>query len=328
MIRRKLGRTGPEVSAIGLGCMSFAGAFGETTEAESHRCLDAAWDHGINFLDTSNVYGMGRSESVIGSWLKRTGKRPVIATKAGIVRDGTSRRWNNSAEHLRSELDGSLKRLGIDHIELFYVHRRDPAVEPEDLAQSLAALEKEGKIGGYGLSEVAPGTLRRAHAVHPCRAVQSEYSLWTRLPELGMIQATAELGVAFVPFSPLARGALGTLPPDPDKLADNDFRRGIPRFGGKNWALNRLQLARFADFARERATTPAALAMAWVLARGDHLIPIPGTRTAEHLADWAGAADMRLTARDLAEIEAIMPVGSAHGDRYSDEAVVGTERYS
>jgi aryl-alcohol dehydrogenase-like predicted oxidoreductase len=207
--------------------MSFSGVFGATTEAESFHCLDAAVEHGIDFLDTANIYGNGVSETVIGRWLSSRKANVAIATKAAIVRGGG---FDNSAGHLRSELDGSLKRLGRDHVELFYIHRRERTRPIEEVVETLKSLIDDGKIGGYGLSEVSPSTLRRAHAVHPCRAVQNEYSIWTRLPDLGLIQTCAELGIAFVPFSPLARGAFGAPIADPASFGPDDFRASIPRF--------------------------------------------------------------------------------------------------
>ncbi len=209
MQQRQLGTGGPMVSALGLGTFSFGGAYGPTDMAESHAALDAAWDHGITFLDTANIYGKGVAETVIGSWLHSRKHRPLIVTKAGFTED-PQKRVDNSPAFLRSCLDASLKRLGVDHVALFYAHRHDPEVPAEDLAGTMQRLQEEGKILGYGLSEVAPYTLERAHAVHPVTAVQNEYSLWTRQPELGLIQRCQSLGVAFVPFSPLARGAFGT----------------------------------------------------------------------------------------------------------------------
>lgn len=326
MKRRELGKGGPQVSALGLGCMSFAGFFGETDEATSLACLDAAYDAGIDFLDTSNIYGMGRSERVIGTWLARRKPRVTIATKAGIV-TAPERRFDNSEAYLRSELEGSLKRLGVDHVDLFYIHRREQARPVEEVVAVLKALIDEGKIGGYGLSEVSPATLRRAHAVHPCRAVQNEYSLWTRQPELGMIQTCAELGVAFVPFSPLGRGVFGEVFPDPARMAETDFRRRIPRFTEPNWTHNRAAIEPFKAFARARGWSVAAAALAWVLDRGDHLIPIPGTRTAAHLSEWATADRIVLTDEDRAEIVRLLPAGFAHGDRYNDQQIIGVERY-
>lgn len=326
MRTRQLGRDGPQVSAIGLGCMSFANVFGPTTPAESHRTMAAALDAGIDFWDTANVYGNGLSEQVIGDFLRASGARPRIATKVGITRR-PERPFDNRPGHLRAEIEGSLRRLGVERVELYQIHRRDPDVPVEEVAGALGRLVTEGKIAGYGLSEVAPSTLRRAHAVHPCRAVQSEYSLWTRLPELGMIQTCAELGVAFVAFSPLARGMLSDAPPDPALMAADDFRLGLPRFQEPNLGYNRACIARFAGFARSRSWTTAAAALAWVLDQGPHLIPIPATRTTGHLAEWARADRIVLTADDHAEIDRLLPVGWAHGDRYSAAQNIGPERY-
>lgn len=326
MKTRKLGTNGPEVSAIGLGCMSFAGFFGSTDEATSHRCLDAAVDHGITFLDTANVYGPHTSETVLGRWQHPRKSDMVLATKAGITRNPDTP-VSNTESYMRAELEGSFKRLGVDHVALFYAHRHDPAMPVEDLAGIFGRLIDEGKIGGYGLSEVAPTTLRRAHAERACTAVQSEYSLWSRLPELGMIQATAELGVAFVPFSPLARGMLGEKPLDPSTFSDTDFRRSIPRFSDDNFARNEAAFAPFKDFARSRGWTVAAAAIAWVLDQGAHLLPIPGTRTAAHLDEWATAADITFTDADRAEINRLIPQGMAFGDRYSMAQLQSIERY-
>lgn len=326
MKQRKLGADGPVVSAIGLGCLSFGGIFGGTTEAESLACLDAAWDHGITFLDTANIYGDGVSEQVIGTWLRSRGHRPVLATKAGIV-TGPERGSNNAPAYLRAELEGSLRRLGVDHVDLFYVHRRDPSRPVEEVAALMGDLIAEGKIGAWGLSEIAPATLRRAHVVTPVRAVQNEYSLWTRLPELGLVQACAELGVAFVPFSPLARGALGSVLPDPAAMGPRDMRRHIPRFSPENWPQNLIRLEAFRALAADRGLTPPALALAWLLDRGDHLLPIPGTRSAEHLAEWVDAAEITLTQEDRDLIDRALPIGWAWGDRYSDAQTVSAERY-
>jgi aryl-alcohol dehydrogenase-like predicted oxidoreductase len=326
MKQRQLGANGPMVSSIGLGCLSFGGIFGATDRATSLRCLDAAWDQGITFLDTANIYGMGISESVIGEWLTTRKHRVTLATKASIV-GGPNRRIDNSTAHLRTELEASLQRLRTDHVDLFYIHRREEARPVEEVVETLKALIDEGKIGGYGMSEIAPGTLRRAHAVHPCRAIQNEYSLWTRQPELGLIQTCKALGVAFIPFSPLARGVFGRQIVNPDDMAPGEFRRSIPRFQDPDWQYNRAQVGRFRAFAAQRGVTPSALALAWVLAQGDHLIPIPGTRTADHLGDWQGAADITLTAEDHKEINSILPVGWANGDRYGHEQAATAERY-
>ena len=327
MQMRQLGASGPMVSAIGLGCLSFGGIFGATDTDTSLRCLDAAWDAGITFLDTANIYGMGVSENVIGQWLRTRHHHPVIATKAGIVA-GPDRRIDNAAAYLRGQLEGSLGRLGVDHVDLFYIHRHEESRPIEEVAETMAALQSEGKIGGWGMSEVAPYTLRRAHKVHPVRAVQNEYSLWTRQPELGLIQTCRELGVAFVPFSPLARGVFGRQVVNPAQLDPGEFRLQIPRFQGENWRLNQPAIAAFRALAAARGLNPAALAVAWVLAQGDHLIPIPGTRNAAHLGHWSGADALTLTPNDLAVIDRIMPVGWAYGDRYNHDQAATVERYS
>jgi len=326
MQHRKLGVNGPDASAIGLGCMSFAGAFGETDEATSLRCLDAAIDHGINFLDTANIYGMGRSEHVLGTWLAKEKRDIVIASKVGIQRD-PKRPVNNDPAYIRTELEGTLQRLGVNYIDLYYLHRRDETVPLEDSIGTMVDLMHEGKIGGYGLSEVAPYTLRMAQELHPCLAVQSEYSLWTRQPELGMIQACRDIGVTFVPFSPLARGVFGQNYPDIQKMEKTDFRAAIPRFQPDNYARNIAIIDRFKTYAADRGLTVSALAIAWLLNRDDHIIPVPGTRTAEHLADWAKSDKIKLSQSDMEEIEAILPVGFAFGDRYSHAQSRTAERY-
>lgn len=306
--------------------MSFAGFFGPTDEAESHHCLDAAVDHGIDFLDTADVYGEGRSETVIGTWLRQRKARVTIATKGGIIR-GPERRFDNSPGYIRQALEASLRRLGTDHVALYYIHRRDPSIAVEEVAGTLADLIGEGKIGGYGLSEVSPATLRRAHAVHPCSAVQSEYSLWTRMPDLGLIRACADLGVAFVPFSPLARGVFSETYPDTAAMERADIRRTMPRFSEANYPRNRAAVDGFKAFARARGWTVSATALAWVLARGPHMVPIPGTRSAAHLSEWSGADRIVLGVEELAEIDRLLPPGFAHGDRYNDTQMIGVERY-
>ena len=326
MKQRQLGAGGPMVSAIGLGCLSFGGIFGHTTDDASLRCLDAAWDAGITFFDTANIYGMGRSETVMGQWLKSRRHEAVIATKAAFVA-GPPRRIDNSESHLRAELDASLRRLGTDHVALFYIHRHDPHTPIEEVAGTLSRLIDDGKIGGYGMSEISPGTLRRAHAVYPCRAVQNEYSLMTRQPELGLVQACAELGTAFVPFSPLARGAFGRDIFDPDTLPSHEFRRLIPRFQGVDWHLNKSKIDDFRSYAHDQNINPPALAIAWLLDQGPHILPIPGTRSADHLSDWVAASDITLTPEIRTEIARILPVGWAYGDRYNDDQASTVERF-
>lgn len=330
MKKRALGSGGPEVGAIGLGCMNFAGFYGPADEAESHRTLARAYELGMDFLDTSNVYGMGKSEEIMGRFFKANpGCRFTIATKAGITRDPetNARGFDNSEQHLRQQLEGSLKRLGLDHVTLFYIHRRDQRIPIEDVMGTLMKFKDEGKIGGVGFSEIAPASLRRAAAVHPVMAVQSEYSIWTRQPELGMIQACAELGTAFVPFSPVARGMLGVNAVDRATFEPSDFRLNNPRFVEPNLAANLIHFDKLRAFANERGTSPAALGMAWILAKGEHLIPIPGTRSVAHLEECAAGAPMALSDADVEAIEAMLPLGFAHGSRYSDAQWIGVEQY-
>ncbi len=329
MHKRQLGTGGPEVSAIGVGCWSFAGAYGPTTEAESHDTLAAALDLGIDFLDTANVYGAGVSEKVIGSFIKDHPHKFTVATKAGIYRDPDTnvRSFNNSPEHLREALEKSLRHLGVDHVGLYYIHRREADRPIEDVMETLVRFKQEGKIGGIGFSEIAPFSLRRAHAVHPVMAVQSEYSLWTRSPELGVIQACKELGVAFVPFSPLGRGMFADTLPDPQSFGDGDFRNGNPRFVEPNFSCNIKALDAFRAFCKDCGVSPATVAIAWVLEQGDHLVPIPGTRSRQHLEQLAAGESLKLTPDDLAEIAKCLPPGFAYGDRYSDAQWPGAERY-
>lgn len=326
MQQRQLGTFGPKVGAIGLGCMSIAGTYGPASDDDIVATLDAAFDAGITLYDTANLYGMGLSETLLGQWLTSRKRDVVVATKAGII-PGPPRRFDNSAAYLRQELEASLRRLRRDHVELYYIHRRAPDLPIEDVVGTLTRFIDEGKIAAYGLSEVSPATLRRAHAIHPCQAVQNEYSLWTRLPELGMIETCAELGTAFIPFSPLARGMFSDHPLDVTSLAQSDFRRTSPRFIEPALATNQAYIARFRRYASDLGLPTAALALAWVLDQGDHLIPIPGTRNPRHLAQIAAAADICLTDSQRTEIAKILPKGFAEGDRYSDAQAAGTERY-
>lgn len=316
-----------EVGAIGLGCMSFGGVYGATDREESFACLAAARDLGVTHLDVAEIYGQGRSEEVMGAFLKEAGDGFHIATKAGIYTT-PSRHFRNDADSLRRSLEGSLARLGRDRVELFYIHRREAARPVEEVVETLAGLVSEGLIGGYGLSEVAPATIRRAHAVHPVAAVQSEYSLWTRQPELGALQTCAELGIAFVAFSPVGRGIFADVFPDPDRFPPGDFRRAHPRFVEPNYSANRAAIAPFRDFCRARGWSVAAAAIAWTLDRGDHVLPIPGTRSAAHLRELCTALNIRFTEDDRAEIARLLPVGFAHGDRYGVAQNAGVESYS
>jgi aryl-alcohol dehydrogenase-like predicted oxidoreductase len=330
MQQRTIG--GRQVGAVGFGCMSFGGFYGATTEAESHRALAAALDHGVTHWDTANVYGPGTSETVIGSYFKANPgarQRVHLATKGAITRlpDGT-RVFDNSKGHLTEALDASLKRLGVEQVDLYYIHRRDPRVPVEEMMQTLAGFLKAGKIGGIGLSEVAPATIRRAAAVAPVAAVQSEYSIWTRLPELGVVQACREVGAAFVPFSPLGRGIFtGTLR-SIEGFGKADFRLNNPRFTEPNFSANLRALQALFDFAGAKRVTPGQVALAWVLAQGSDMIPIPGTRTAAHVIENAGAATLQLSPSDLADLGRLLPAGFAHGDRYNEAQNIGPERYA
>jgi len=327
MKKRKLGQNGPQVSAVGLGCMSFAGFYGPTTLEESFACLDAAHQLGIDFLDTAEVYGPHVSEQVIGDYQKQTGNRFIIATKGGIVPGGARGENNNSEPWLRSALEGSLERLKVDSVELYYIHRRDWSIEIEKVTETLEGFRQEGLIGGFGFSEIAPSSLRRAASVAPVAAVQNEYSLWTRYPDLGLIRACQELGTTFVPFSPVARGMFAEAFPDPAAFGDRDFRRENPRFVEPEFSANCRIIQEFKDFAHSRGWSVAGAAIAWVLDQGEHLVPIPGTRSAAHLAELAEGAAITLADADRAEIDRILPPGFAHGDRYSDFQIIGIERY-
>ncbi|ADZ71658.1 aldo/keto reductase [Polymorphum gilvum] len=327
MDQRTLGTAGPTVGAIGLGCMSFSGFYGATDEAASHRTLAAAHDLGVTHLDTALIYGQGQSEEIIGRFLKaHPGRRFSIATKGGIVLQ-PARHFDNSENRLREQLEGSLRRLGVEHIDLYYVHRREQERPIEEVAGTLAKFVEEGKIGGIGFSEIAPASLVRAAAVHPVAAVQSEYSLWTRLPELGLIDACARVGAAFVAFSPLARGMFADRMPTRDDFGPQDFRYNTPRFVEPNFSFNRAIVQRFNAYAASQGVAPASMALAWVLAQAPHILAIPGTRSAEHLVQNAASGTLALSADQLSEIDRLLPRGFAHGDRYSDQQIVGIERY-
>lgn len=327
MKQRQLGKGGPLVGEVGFGAMSFGGIFGATDAATSHRALDKALDLGVTHIDTALIYGPLISEEVIGAYFQKNPaakQRFSIATKGGFRIN--PRGISNEARFMRECLEGSLRRLGVDHIDLYYIHRRDQSLPIEDVTATLADFVKEGKIGGIGFSEISPASLQRAAAVHHIRALQSEYSLWTRLPELGLLQLCEKLGTAFVAFSPLARGVLTDVVLDPTTFPD-EFRRNMPRFNAENYPRNMAYIETFKTYANQRGWSPASLANAWVLKRAPHIIPIPGTRTAEHLADNAAASDINLSADDMAEIEAILPVGFAHGNRYSEEQQKPSELY-
>ena len=330
MKMRKLGQNGPLVGAVGYGTMSFTNFYGPATVEGSMEILDACVELGITHIDTADAYGTGHSETIIGDWLKkRGGECPfTIATKGGITRQGDQRIHKNDPEHLGKSLDESLKRLGLNAVDLYYVHRRDPNIEIEEVAETLAGFVRAGKVKAIGFSEIAPASLRRAHAVHPIAAVQSEYSLSTRAAELGLVQTCAEIGAALVAFSPVGRGLLTDRPHQAADVAELPFLKTNPRFIEPNLAANLTYNAQFRAVAAEMGVAASSLAIAWLLKRGDHVLPIPGTRNAAHLRELATGAELKLTDELLRRIDTVLPVGWAHGDRYSVVQWEGPERFS
>lgn len=326
-----MGKGGPKISAFGIGAMSFSNFYGPTNEAESHAILATALDLGVTHIDTSNIYGMGGSETVIGTFFTANpGARDRfhIATKAGITKDEAGNRcFKNSLAHIEAELDGSLARMGIDCVDLMYIHRRQADMPIEEATENLAALVKKGKAKSIGFSEIAPSSLRRAAAVHPIAAVQSEYSLSTRAPELGLVQACAELGTALVAFSPVGRSLLTDNPISREVIPQLGFTSSNPRFQEPNLSYNLAITDKFRALAAEMGTSAAALSIAWLIHQGDHVIPIPGTRSVAHFRELVAGCDLELTAADLARIEEVLPVGWCYGDRYNDAQWVGPERF-
>ncbi len=321
MNTRKLGSL--EVSALGLGCMGMSAFYGSTDEGEAIATIQRALELGINFVDTAQLYGPLTNEELVGRAIKGHRDEYVIATKFARRMDNatpgdmpTVGALDGSPDHVRSSIEGSLKRLGTDHVDLFYQHRVDPEVPIEETVGAMAELVQQGKIRHIGLSEAAAETIRRAHKVHPITAVQTEYSLWTRDPEEEILPTCRALGIGFVPYSPLGRGFLSGRFSSPDELDENDFRRSGPRFTGENLDSNLKLAAKVAEIAEGKGVTAAQLALAWVLAQGEDLVPIPGTKRRTYLEQNAGAADIVLTADDLARIEAEVP--RAAGDRYNE----------
>ena len=325
MQHRPLGRTGQSVSALGLGCMGMSEFYGARDDVESLATLEAALAAGIDFFDTADTYGHGHNEELVGRFLKGKRDKVVLATKFGIVRKpGTyERRVDNSPAYIRSACDASLKRLGVERIDLYYMHRRNPDVPVEDSVGAMAELVKQGKVKALGLSEVSVDTLRRAHKVHPIAAVQSEYSLWTRDPEQGMLQACAELGVTFVAYSPLGRAFLTGTVSNPDKLPEGDFRKASPRFQAEALERNNRLVASLEKFAAEHKAKPAQIALAWLINKHPHVVPIPGTKRRTYLAENAAAAEIKLNAADIAELDRIFAPGAVAGARYTEEGMKG-----
>jgi aryl-alcohol dehydrogenase-like predicted oxidoreductase len=319
MQQRKLGARGPVVSAMGLGCMGMSEFYGPTDDEESIATIHRALDLGVTFLDTADMYGPFRNEQLVGKAIRGRRDRVVLATKFGIVRgpDG-SRGLSGAPDYVRSACEASLQRLGVDSIDLYYQHRVDPTVAIEETVGAMADLVREGKVRHLGLSEAAPATIRRAHAVHPITALQTEYSLWTRDPEEEVLSTVRELGIGFVAYSPLGRGFLtGRLRSTAD-LASDDFRRQTPRFQEENLRRNLSILEGVEGVARAKGATPAQVALAWVMSRGEDIVPIPGTKRRAYLEENLAAAAIRLTPGDLTCLDEAAPRGSTAGARYAD----------
>ena len=330
MKTRILGRNGPTVSALGLGCMGMSDFYGARDDATSIATIHRALDLGVTLLDTADMYGPHTNEELVGKAIQGRREAVFVATKFGIVRDPANpqaRGINGRPEYVRASIEGSLRRLGTDHVDLYYQHRVDPTVPIEDTVGAMARLVEEGKVRYLGLSEAAPDTLRRAHAVHTITALQTEYSLWTRDPEENGVLATVrELGIGFVPYSPLGRGFLSGAIKRPEDFDADDFRRHNPRFQGENFGRNLALVDKVRALAQAKGVTASQLALAWVLAQGEDLVPIPGTRRIANLEENLGAIDLVLDAADLAAIDAVFPVGAAAGTRYPEQSMAAVHR--
>jgi aryl-alcohol dehydrogenase-like predicted oxidoreductase len=322
MLTRRLGNCAIEISAIGLGCMPLSHGYGESDEGEALATLERAVELGLTFLDTADVYGNGHNERLIGRFLKGRRERVVLASKFGQVPEGGARpRIDGRPAYVAEACDASLARLGVETIDLYYLHRVDPEVPVEDTVGAMARLVEAGKVRALGLSEAGAESIRRAHAVHPISALQSEYSLWSRDPEDGVLGVCRELDVTFVAFSPLGRGFLTGAVRGPDALAETDYRQGLPRFQAEQMERNLAQLAVVEEIAAAKGGTPAQIALAWLLARGPDVVPIPGTRKRAHLESNLAALDLALDGSDLARLEAAFAGGAAAGARYPDAAL-------
>ena len=318
---RTLGHDGPAVGAIGLGCMGMSEFYGPSEDAVSEQVIQQALDLGVSMLDTADMYGQGHNERLIGRAIQGRRTEVVLATKCGIRREGQRRWHDNRPEYIRWACEQSLRRLGVETIDLFYLHRRDPGVPLEDSVGAIADLVEQGKVRAVGLSEVSAATLRAAHRVHPISAVQTEYSLWSRDVEDDVLPAARVLGITLVAYSPLGRGFLTGTVTDPEALDAEDFRRGNPRFQGENLRHNLSLVAAVRDLAAELGVTPAQLALAWLLHQGPGIVPIPGTKRLRYLQENIAAAQLTLQPQELARLEAALPRHSAAGSRYPDAAL-------
>jgi len=317
MKTRNLGGTGEKISAIGLGCMGMTGRYGPAEKGENLAVLNRALDIGINFLDTADMYGSGDNEKLLSEVLATRRDEVFLATKFGFRPDASGKMGIDvTPEYARQAIDASLRRLKTDHIDLYYAHRVDPKVPVEETVGAMGELVKAGKVRYIGICEASEASIRRAHKEYPLAAVQSEYSLLTREPENAIIPACAELGIAFVPYSPLSRGLVTAAMPEPDTMASDDFRRVLPRFTGENLERNKKLVHEFAALAKTLACTAAQLALAWVLHKGDTIIPIPGTKRIKYLEENAGAADIILEKKDIDRIEDLLKAYPAAGQRY------------
>lgn len=325
MQQRKLGPTGPLVSALGLGCMGMSDFYSTAhDEQEAIATLHRALELGVTLLDTADMYGPHTNEQLIGKAIKGKRQQVFLATKFGIVRDPgnpAARGVSSRPEYIRRSVEGSLKRLGVEVIDLYYQHRVDPEVPIEEVVGTMADLISEGKIRYIGLSEASVATLERAHKVHPITALQTEYSLWTRDAEQGVLAACERLGIGFVPYSPLGRGFLTGAIQRPEDLDADDFRRSNPRFQGENFARNLALVEKVTELAKQKGVAPSQLALAWVLAQGEHIVPIPGTKRRRYLEENIAAAELTLSAAELAAIEAVFPLQAAAGARYGAESM-------